>query len=121
MAALGMVERAWRVTGVIVRAHVQLAQEEANAEAERLARAVILACAALVLFGAAGLMGNALAAVLLVEQAGLSWTLTLGILLAFDVVVGAALAMSAKSTIGSRAFMEDTRKRAEETMQALSA
>jgi len=121
MPALSVLDRVWRVLGVLVRAHVQLAGDEAEAEAQRLGRVVVLACASLVLFGAAGLVGNALAAVLLVEQAQLSWTVTLTILLAFDLVVGGGLALSARSTLGSRGFMEDTRRRAEETMAALQA
>ena len=114
-----VVERVWSVVAVLARAHVQLAGDEAEQEVQRLVRVILLSCAALVLFGAAGLVGNALAAVILVEQAQLSWTATLGILLAFDVVVGAGLGLRARSLLTTRGFMEDTRQRAQETFAAL--
>lgn len=119
MVGLSVVERLWRLATVLLRSHIQLAGDEAEAELSRVVKVVVLFAASLVLFGAAGLVSNALAAVMLVEQAELSWTATLGILLAFDVIVGAILALTAKSILGSRGFMEDTRQRAQETMEAL--
>lgn len=121
MLGLSVLERLWRIGSVLLRSHLQLAGDEADKELARIMRVVALACAALVLFGAAGLVGNALAAVILVEQAQLSWTATLGILLAFDVIVGGLLAVSARSVLCSRGFMEDTRQRAQESLAVLRA
>ncbi len=119
MVGLSVIERLWRLVTVLLRSHIQLAGDEAEAEMARVIKVVVLFAASLVLFGAAGLVSNALAAVILVEQVELSWTLTLGILLTFDVSAGALLALSARAILGSRSFMGDTRQRAQETMEAL--
>ena len=116
---LSLFERLWRVGAVLLRSHLQLAGDEAEAELNPLLRVVLLVGAALVLFGAAGLVGNALAAVILVQQADLSWTATLGILLAFDLVGGGVLLLRARSVLHARGFMEETRRRAEETLAVL--
>jgi hypothetical protein len=111
--------RLGRVLRLVLNTQLQLARAEHALEAERAAKAAKLIGAGVALLASAGLLLQVVAVVALWLRTPIPPDGAVGIVLAFDLLVGLVLLNRGQAVMNEREWMIDTRTRTAETLEIL--